>query len=160
MRWRYWWAEKVRPPLIEVDGTTIILHPDRIATELPLEYSAVIRFPSDTPDIVVYENDTPCIQYHVDPLLNNPSLAGQFLHTSIRVLDNYGLMIDGIITKTADESATGTRRYDFDEAIRFQPTFLSPSAHKNSETIGMGLFSRGLHFHGYVTPATVRACCV
>ncbi|MHB9130699.1 MAG: hypothetical protein ACYDBB_06375 [Armatimonadota bacterium] len=167
MGWKSLWAKGMRPPSIEVEGATVILHLGRIAAELPLEYNTVIRFASDTPDIAVYEDDTLCIQYHIDPLLINPSLAGQFLHTSIRVLANYGLMIDGIITKTADvlrpwnhDQRTGARRFDFDEAIRFHPVFLSPAAHSNAENVGKGLFSRGLHFPGHVTPTSVRACCV
>jgi hypothetical protein len=110
------------------------------------------------PEIKVYENNQLIRLYRIDTLIANSNLAGQFLHSSIRVLDNSAVMIDGVISKS-DTSFPKWTDQDY-EAVRFQPFFLSNANDKNIQLIGKGLFDRGLHFSGTVTSTAVRSICV
>lgn len=46
------------------------------------------------------------------------------------------------------------------EGIRFKPVFISDSKMEYKDLIGKGLFARGLHYSGRVTPGNVRSVCV
>jgi hypothetical protein len=67
-------------------------------------------------------------------------------------------MIDGIIshTKTGFSKSDDTNY----EAIRLQPFYLLNANQNNISLIGKGLFERGLHFSGTVTPTGVRNICI
>jgi hypothetical protein len=79
-------------------------------------------------------------------------------HFSIRVHDNLACQVDCVITASekydpaafAAGEATG---------VRFQPFFLRGAAVANEELHGKGLFARGLHFGGTVTPGNVVLSC-
>ena len=111
-----------------------------------------------TPEIKVYENQTLIHTFHIDTLQINPNLTGQFFHSSIRILANSGVMIDGIISKSNTNFPQLTDK-DY-EAIRFQPFYLSDKNENNIALKGKGLFERGLHFSGTITPTGVRNICV
>lgn len=81
-----------------------------------------------------------------------------WIHISIRVQQNHACQIDCVIDQSKDfqpnslSSGAGL-------GIRFQPFFLK-GAHVNREQFrGKGLFVRGLHFSGTVTPANVILSC-
>lgn len=66
--------------------------------------------------------------------------------------------MDGLIYKDKilpDESSIQEA-----EGIRFQPVFLSDTKLEYKDFIGKGLFARGLHYSGRVTPGNVRSVCV
>ena len=67
-------------------------------------------------------------------------------------------MIDGVISKSNNTFP----KWDEEgyEAIRFQPFCLSDANECNQQLIGKGLFQRGLHFSGRITPTSVRNICV
>lgn len=67
-------------------------------------------------------------------------------------------MIDGIISNSEASFPNWTDK-DY-EAVRLQPFFLSNANNNNIGLIGKGLFDRGLHFTGTVTPTTVRCVCI
>jgi hypothetical protein len=67
-------------------------------------------------------------------------------------------MIDGIISKDSIKFSSWQDK-DY-EAIRLQPFFLSDREHENEKLKGKGLFQRGLHFSGTVTPSGVRVICI
>jgi len=122
------------------------------------ELNTVFSFKVPVPQIDVYENKKLIRNFRIDTLAANPDLSGQFFHSSIRILVNSGVMIDGIISKNADSfPATTGNAY---EGIRLQPFFLSNAQQKNEQMKGKGLFERGLHFSGMITPAYVRAVCI
>lgn len=122
------------------------------------EVEIVFVLTEATPEIKVYENNQRIRLYRIDTINANPNLAGQFLHSSIRVLNNSAVMIDGVISKSGTSFPKWTDQ-DF-EAVRFQPFFLSNANEKNKQLAGKGLFDRGLHFSGTVTPARLRCVCV
>ena len=67
-------------------------------------------------------------------------------------------MIDGIISKSSTEFLDWKDK-DY-EAVRIQPFFLSNKKELNKALHGKGLFDRGLHFSGTVTPSGVRTICI
>lgn len=79
-------------------------------------------------------------------------------HISVRVHEGLACQADCAVTQT--------EAYDPDEllngkgqGIRFQPFFLPGSTGDPNELKGQGLFRRGLHFSGTITPGSVRLSC-
>lgn len=123
-----------------------------------IEVNHVFELKSSQPTINVYENDKLVRKYLLETLITNPDLTGQFFHSSVRLLKNSAVMIDGIISNEPVKFSTWTdKNY---EAIRLQPFFLSDKETENVKLKGQGLFQRGLHFSGTVTPGGVRAVCI
>jgi hypothetical protein len=79
-------------------------------------------------------------------------------HISIRVHPNLACQADCVITDTEkfDPEAFAKGRA---LGIRFQPFFISGAKVKNEEMHGKGLFARGLHFSGTVTPGNIVLSC-
>jgi hypothetical protein len=122
------------------------------------EVNHVFDLHESEPTIRVFENKKLRREYHMDTLSENPDLTGQFFHSSIRVLKNSAIMIDGIISK--DQNKFPNWKDNNFEAIRLQPFFLSDNEQENEKLKGTGLFQRGLHFSGTVTPSGVRVICI
>jgi hypothetical protein len=146
-----------RKPITGND-TGIVLNLKDLANNLPVEVFSAIRLQGAVPTIPVFFNNDKVIEYCIEPLRLNPDLEGQFLHASIRVLENYAVMIDGLISK--DSTGAPSLQDENAEAIRFQPFFLGPADANNQTLHGKGLFERGLHFSGVITPTNVRLSCV
>lgn len=125
---------------------------------LPIEIEHVFKFTQVNPEIEIFENNNLVRTFRIDTLTGNPDLSGQFLHSSIRILANSAVMIDGIISR----SATTFLNWNEDgyEAVRLQPFFLSNKNVENTKLKGAGLFQRGLHFGGTITPSGVRCICI
>ena len=66
-------------------------------------------------------------------------------------------MIDGVIDNSPVMKETELYKIN---GIRFQPVLLNSENNENPNFRGMGLFSRGLHFSGYVTTSNIRLCCI
>ena len=127
-------------------------------TSNPIEVNHVFEFESNKPILFVYENFKLRRKYHIESLHSNKSLRGQFLHSSVRLLKNNAFMLDGIISNKPDSHPSWkNNRY---EGLRFQPFYLSNKEHLNKALIGKGLFERGLHFSGTITPNGVRSICI
>lgn len=78
-------------------------------------------------------------------------------HFSVRVHASLACQVDCVITNSQvfdpEAFAKGAM------GIRFQPFFISGAKAKNEDLYGNGLFARGLHFSGTVTPGnTVLSC--
>lgn len=143
------------------------------------------RFKAKPPaDLTVLVNGMELCTFHADelPVEKNPSVQigvdasvsfidssnvvhthalGQALgwaHFSIRLHANKGCQADCVISDspTFDPGALGQGKAI---GIRFQPFFLSGAAVANAEFTGKGLFGRGLHFSGSVTPGSVLLSC-
>ncbi len=142
----------------EIQGNNIFIDNSEKNIGNPIEIENVFRLAQATPEIKVYENNQLLRLYRIDTLKTNSNLIGQFLHSSVRILENSAVMIDGIISKSYTSFPKWTdENY---EAVRFQPFFLSNADDKNVQLVGKGLFDRGLHFNGTVTPTTLRCICI
>jgi hypothetical protein len=143
---------------INVKGGSIFIDNQKQNIGKALELETVFGLTIPLPEIKVYENQNLIHVFRVETLNSNPDLSGQFLHSSIRILANSGVMIDGIISKSNTSFAQWTDN-DY-EAVRFQPFYLSDKYENNMALKGKGLFERGLHFSGTITPRGVRNICV
>lgn len=118
-----------------------------------IEIEPIIELEGEIPSISIYEGSKLIRKFSIEPLKSNSNLNGQYLHSSIRINSNSSVQIDGIISNSSSE---------FDkngEGIRFQPFFLSDKEEENQKLKGLGMFDRGLHYVGLVTPSNVRLVC-
>lgn len=143
---------------LHLEGSKIIIHSREIGEWAPWESRPVVPLEATVPTLSVFEDADLLIQYRLEPLETNPDLTGQYLHTSIRVMPNLGLAIDGLIS--TDPRDPEKPQGEFVEGVRFQPVFLTQAQTKNDTFTGRGLFERGLHVSWHVTPGTVRESCV
>jgi hypothetical protein len=158
-------------PYVRVDGTDVridelalsSLVPSERVTRAICDEEPVLPLLERAPRLTVYVGAAPVARYVLEPIAQDPTLEGKFLHASIRILDNLGLMMDGLVSLKEHDSEAGAAVDGgggrFVEGIRFQPLFIGAAREKNALNIGKGLFDRGLHFSGRVTPGSVRACC-
>lgn len=149
--------KKSTPRITIVDDNVFINNANRNIGKAS-EIDFVFKLLQPIPEINVFENDQLIRCYKIETIRNNPDLTGQFLHSSIRVLANSSVMIDGIISK--DDVTFPDWTDDKYEAVRLQPFCLSNRNESNIQLIGKGLFERGLHFSGTITPSSVRNVCI
>ena len=141
---------------VKIIGTDIYISTGLLKKER--EVNHVFDFNEAQPTIRVFENNKLKREFLIETLTENPDLSGQFFHSSIRILKNNIVMIDGIISKESNKCPVWTD--DKYEAIRLEPFFLSDNEAQNEKLKGTGLFQRGLHFSGTVTPSEVRSVCI
>ena len=79
-------------------------------------------------------------------------------HFSIRIQKNLACQADCVVTKNELPDPNGLISGNA-KGIRFQPFFLSGSRVETATFRGQGLFARGLHYSGRVTPGSVRLSC-
>jgi hypothetical protein len=143
---------------ISVIGQDIFISKKNLFSKRSAKLEGVIKFETVIPAITVLENKQIIRSFIIEPLSSNPNLQGQFLHFSISVQENDAVMIDGIISANRDRHLNwADGKY---EAIRLQPFFLKESDYQNTELIGKGLFARGLHYSGTITPTGVENVCI
>lgn len=139
---------------IKVDNNNICINNlDDALRNISFEITPVIKFNESSPEITIFEDNKIVRKFSIEPLKSNPNLNGQYLHSSIRINSNSSVQIDGIISNSSSE---------FDkngEGIRFQPFFLSDKEEENQKLKGLGMFDRGLHYSGLVSPTNVRLIC-
>ena len=143
---------------VNIKGDSIFIDNQNSNIGKATELETVFKLTVPTPEIKVFENKNLVHTFRIDTLQTNKDLTGQFLHSSVRVLSNSAVMIDGIISQSDNTFSKWTDN-DY-EAIRLQPFFLSDKNDNNIQLKGKGLFERGLHFNGTVTPAGVRNICI
>ena len=143
---------------INLKENNIYIDNSGVIFEKSEELRTVIKFLNPTPVLNIFENNDILFSIRIETLNENPDLTNQYLHCSIRVLPNSGVMIDGIISKSPTEYLNW--KDDKYEAIRIQPFFLSNKKESNKALVGKGLFDRGLHFSGTVTPIGLRTICI
>ena len=85
-----------------------------------------------------------------------PVTAG-WLHLSVRVHAGLGCQADAVVTGQR-EHAAGAPLGEADVGVRFQPFFLA-GASDVPDLTGRGLFARGLHFRGRITPSNIVLSC-
>ncbi len=82
-----------------------------------------------------------------------------YIHLSIRVHDNLACQADCLISASKEIAPDAFKKLEVD-GIRFQPFFLPGAQVSNSDFKGKGLFHRGLHFSGTVTPGNISLSCI
>ena len=84
--------------------------------------------------------------------------AGGWTHFSVRVHANKGCQADCVVSESPIFDATALAQGKA-TGIRFQPFFLPGATTSNDELAGKGLFRRGLHFSGTITPGNILLSC-
>lgn len=133
---------------------TVLLNETDIATvqagEQPCEITPSRQVERDT--IIAFVDEAG--NRHVHSLAE---LSG-WAHISVRIHQGLACQADCVVTdkEVFDPNAplTGEGR-----GIRFQPFFLPGSTGDPKTLVGQGLFRRGMHFSGSVTPGSVRLSC-
>lgn len=143
---------------IEIKESDIFIDNSKENIGKAIELEVVFKLTKSIPEIKIFENQNLYRTFRIETLKDNENLMGQFLHCSIRIFANSGIMIDGIISKS--ETTFPSWKDSTYEAVRFQPFFLSDKDQNNIALKGKGLFERGLHFVGTVTPKGVRNICI
>ena len=143
---------------VDIKGDSIFIDNQKENIGKAVELETVFKLTIPTPEIKVYENQNLIHTFRIDTLQINPDMRAQFLNSSIRILSNSAVMIDGIISKSDTNFSQWTDN-DY-EAVRFQPFYLSDKNDNNNTLKGKGLFERGLHFSGTITPSGVRNICL
>jgi hypothetical protein len=141
---------------VKIIGNDIYISDGFFKREIELDH--VFKFHVPKPAIRVFEDKKLKKEFTIETLDSNPDLTGQFFHSTIRVLQNGAVMIDGIVSKNK-ASCPDWNSVDY-EAIRLQPFYLTKNEVENTKLEGAGLFQRGVHFSGTVTPSNVRAICI
>lgn len=159
-RLRFYIAKKTNPDFayrlkrVRRDGVTIYITRKGLENHINIETEPVIKFTENPPVLNFYEDGVLYRSFTIEPKDENPDLTGQYFHASIRINANSSVQVDGFISKNKksyNESGEG---------IRFQPFFLSDNDDKNRLLKGKGMFERGLHYAGRITPANIRLVCL
>ena len=82
-----------------------------------------------------------------------------WIHVSIRVHPNLACQADCLVSESEKISETDFKT-GAANGIRFQPFFLPGCKANAAELVGRGLFYRGLHFSGTITPGNVSLSCI
>src|SRR6266545_4789455 len=123
---------------IEIKDDSIFIDNQKENICKAVELETIFKLTQETPEIKVYENKNLVHTFRLETLQGNPDLTGQFLHSSIRILSNSVVMIDGIISKSDTTfSKWSDNNY---EALRLQPFYLSDKNDNNIKLKGKGLF--------------------
>lgn len=144
---------------IKITGNDVYINKPALFGKKTNEHFDVIVLEQAVPTIRVFENNHLRRAFRLETQATNPDLTGQYFHISVRIQENGAVMIDGVISKYRDNHPS-LHDDDF-EGIRFQPFFLNtvdPSI--GQQLIGNGVFAKGLHYAGLVTPTSVRVICV
>ncbi|MCC2978076.1 hypothetical protein LK533_15540 [Sphingomonas sp. PL-96] len=105
----------------------------------------------DAPATIDFEDSAGTVHRH-----QLPAEQG-WLHLSVRVHPHLGCQADAVVTERPEHSS-GAPIGEDEIGIRFQPFFL-PEAPSIPALDGRGLFARGLHFSGLVTPGNILLSC-
>jgi len=126
------------------------------ASELPSEKLPVVELRSRDQALHFVGSRGEARTFDMSSAFND---GARYFHMSVRVGPSFAVQPDGILTEQRSDDPQQAYK-DGAKAIRFQPFFLPESPGRPSELVGRGLFYRGLHFSGTVTPANVSLMCV
>ena len=125
-------------------------------SELPAEKEPVVELSSGQHTLHFMDSADQARSFDLSTVLEE---GGRFLYMSVRVRPNFAVQADGVVTPTeVDDSAEAFRNGA--TGIRFQPFMLRESEADPGDLIGKGLFARGLHFSGQITPGNVSSLCL
>jgi len=118
--------------------------------ELPCEKTPSIRVPANS--VVSFVDSSGTTHTHALGVVQG------WVHLSIRVHANRACQADCVISdsETFDPNALMQGKAT---GIRFQPFFLEGAIVSNHDLAGKGLFARGLHFSGNITPGNILLSC-
>ncbi|MDF3980571.1 hypothetical protein P3W24_00905 [Luteibacter sp. PPL201] len=120
------------------------------ADELPVEKTPSMRVSQRS--VVAFVDSDGTAHRHALPPVEG------WAHFSIRVHASRACQADVVIGDSATFDPDAVLQ-DRATGVRFQPFFLPGAPTTNAAFAGQGLFARGLHFSGNVTPGVIRLSC-
>jgi len=142
------------PPTVQDERKLLVVRVDGVevamvdAGDVPCEIERDIAI--DGAATIKFEDAAGVVHRH-----HAPAYRG-WLHLNVRVHPNLGCQADAVAT-TKPEHTAGAAIEDDEIGIRFQPFVLAGGA--PIDLAGRGLFARGLHFSGVVTPGNILLSC-
>lgn len=127
------------------------------SSELPTEKQPVAELKSRHHLIHFVDSDGNARSFDLSSVFAE---GGRFLHMSVRVGPTFAVQSDCIVTGSEDENPQTAYQSGTTIGVRFQPFMLPEYTGDTSEIVGKGLFFRGLHFSGTVTPGNVSVLCL
>lgn len=123
---------------------------------VPIEELPVGIISTQQPALALKDSrNTECL-YDLSSTLQD---GATYLHFSIRVVPTFAVQADCVLWDSeqmpADAFATASPK-----GIRFQPFYLPESGGDPAELVGRGLFFRGFHISGTITPGNVSLLCI
>lgn len=128
---------------VAVDGKDVLSIDEK---ELPIE--ARLAFPVTASSEIEFVEESG--RTHTHALLGE---AG-FFHLSLRVYPNFAVQADGLLSGSKALPENALERGEA-RGLRFQPFFIQKKGQKPPDLKGKGLFARGLHYNGVVTPSKI-----
>lgn len=142
-----------KPPLLSVamDGAEIC-----VIRGVPVEEKPSVELSSRSP-VLTFTDSSGCKQSH--DLTSVVDEGCSWIHLSVRVSAGYACQADCLINDEERVDETALHRGEV-KGIRFQPFYLPGCSGQPADLVGQGLFFRGLHFSGVITPGNVSASCI
>jgi hypothetical protein len=139
--------------MVELNGKAVV---SIERGEQPVERRASIKV--DGPIVELTAREPSTSRRYVVRLAELPEVGDEapYVYLSVRILENHAGMIDCVLKRTPEEPAGPG---SWDAGVRFLPWFLTGAA-QVPDLKGKGLFARGLHFAGTVTPGNIVSACV
>lgn len=138
-----------------------VSHDDELITSiaqdsLPFEREFIVDLANRHATIVFASRDA---SRHIFDLGGIRSTDFSYAHLSVRVHTNLAVQADCVLAPTSNDPRQAFERGEL-PGVRFQPFFLPGSGVETAQFVGRGLFERGLHFSGFVTPGNVSIICL
>jgi len=131
----------------------ILVNDEQVATiyrdQVPVEFTRVIPIRKSL--TIIFEDIAGPIHRH-----RVPASEG-WLHLTVFVQNNLACQASALATSKRERDPE-TRIDDGEIGVRFQPFFLD-GASDVPDLTGQGLFARGLHFGGTITPSNIMLSC-
>ena len=139
-----------RPSLLDflVDGKHLATF---LSDELPSEKSPSVR--------VALNSKVECVVPGLPPVVHYLSHEQGWAHFSVRVSAGFACQIDCVVGQSPNFDPTAITQGRA-TGVRFQPFLLPGARDSNAIFAGRGLFNRGLHYAGTVTPGSVSLSCI
>jgi hypothetical protein len=142
---------KQPPPIL-----TVLLEGREICRVARKDIPAEVR-----PTVEIHERDAAIIFAEADGREIVHSLGGRtgWFGFSIRIYPNLACQTDCVFGNTKNLSPEQLRTGEI-SGIRFQPFFIGQGRSNEEGLKGRGLFHRGLHYSGVITPGSVFLSCI
>jgi hypothetical protein len=125
------------------------------ASELPAEKLPVVELQSRDQALHFVDSNGNARSFDMSSVYDD---GARFFHMSVRVGRSFAVQPDGILTTQRNDDPQEAYKGGA-KGIRFQPFLLSDTPGGANDLVGRGLFYRGLHFSGTVTPGNVSLMC-
>lgn len=142
------------PPPVQDEQRLLVVRVDGVevaaigALDIPCEVEHAVAI--DGAATIEFEDVAGVVHRH-----HVPAYRG-WLHLNVRIHPNLGCQADAVATANPEHTA-GAAVGDDEIGMRFQPFILFGGA--AIDLRGRGLFARGLHFSGLVTPGNILLSC-